>query len=838
MSTPRTLSLDGTDWTVYWLLPHEWEWRRVWEGDPPEAASRRLPAVVPGHAQDALLRAGQLPDPYVGLNSRLWEWTSERDWVFEKRFPVPGELSQHRLHLRFEGIDDSAHVFLNGVRVGAHTGQFAPVEWDVTEHVRPGAENHLLVVVERAPQVQGQIGRTSRERRWKSRFAYGWDWCARLVPVGLWDSVSLHATGPAWFRSVSVHTNLAIDRTEAAVSVVSEFGTAQQCQVLLVAEITQGGLPVATIQDPITLFRSDTSLVQSTTIPRVQLWWPNGAGRPSLYQLRMSIVGEENTLLDQRVLEFGVRQVDAVPCEGAPPDSLPYGLSVNGRRVWTQGWNWVPLDHLYGSASEARYERLLRLARDAGVNLLRVWGGGLLEKEAFYRLCDRLGIMVWQEFPLSSSGLDNEPPSDPAYLDYITGQAEAMLPRRRNHPSLVLWCGGNELTGPELQPLGSDHAALRELRASVETDDPQRLWLPTSPTGPRFLADPAHRGELHDVHGPWLWQGLREHPAFYDGIDPLLHSEFGCEGAADPGTLRAIFGGEPPPPDPADPVWMHHGGAWWLKRESVEAAFGPVDGAGVYARATRLLQAQGLQYAIEASRRRQWRCAGVLPWQLNEAFPNAVCTSAVDYYGRPKPAYYAVKRAYRTFHVSARVRTFAWAGEERFEADVWLHNHGEARTLLNVVATVTDLRGRELYQENLAGEAPENGSECVGDLSWRFPPEFRDVFLLCLEVIDEEGETLALNHYYLSRADEPALAPLLSAPATELQVAELDGGVGVRNAGPAVAVDVGISAGGSLVETSGFPLLPGAMRRVALGPARAETGPVRIGAWNAPERTL
>ncbi|HTE19637.1 MAG TPA: glycoside hydrolase family 2 TIM barrel-domain containing protein, partial [Armatimonadota bacterium] len=666
------------------------------------------------------------------------------------------------------------------------------------------------------------------------RFPNGWDWCMRLVPLGLWDSVSLLVTGPAWFRSVAVYTNLSTDRTEAALSIVSEFGARQQIHARVVVEITQEELPTTSLDDAVTLFQSDTALVQSTTIPRVRLWWPNGHGTQPLYEARLSLVDGSGKLLDRRTVRFGVRQVDAEPCEGAPEGALPYRLSVNGRKVWIKGWNWVPLDHLYGREAPERYERLLRLARDAHLNMLRVWGGGLLEKELFYRLCDRFGIMVWQEFPLSSSGIDNNPSSDPAYLESIRDAAEAMLPRRRNHPSLVLWCGGNELAADELKPLDNSHPTLAELRAAVETEDPQRLWLPTSPSGPHLEADPKHRGELHDVHGPWLWLGLRKHPQFYNEIDPLLHSEFGCEGAASSETLRYVFGGEPPPPGKSDPVWMHHGGAEWLHPESVEAAFGPVRDVEQFVRASQQLQAMGLQYAVEANRRRKWRCAGTLPWQFNESWPNVVCTNAVDYFGRPKPAYYAVKRAYNPFHVSAAFKSFAWEGEAQFEADIWLHNSRAERSLLNVVATIVDLQGREIYQENLAGEAPENAAENVGDLHWRFPLAFDQAFILLLEVIDEEGDTLARNAYLHSRAAAPAFAPFLGVAETSLEVDRQPAGVVIRNSGATVAVGVGVRTEGGAVEESDFPLPPGASRAVRLS---GGAGAVTVDAWNCPAQS-
>ncbi|MBI3911951.1 MAG: glycoside hydrolase family 2 protein [Armatimonadetes bacterium] len=839
MNTPQTFSLSGTDWQVYHLLPNEWLWRRVWERDPPEAASRRLPATVPGHVQQDLLAAGVLPHPWVGLNSHLWEWTSARDWVYTREFTPPAAMAGMQVRLRFEGVDSSAHVFLNGEPLGDHEGQFVPVEFDVTGRLRPGESNRLVVVVERAPEEQGQIGWTSRcrsPRGWKARFAYGWDGCPRLIPVGIWDDVSLVATGPVWFRDVAVYANLSTDQTEAALSVVSEFGVAQGMPVTVGVQIQDAGLPVVETQDPVTVFDEGTSLVQSLAIKRARLWWPNGHGDSHLYEAVLVLATRDGSrILDHRRVRFGLRRIEVLPCEDAPPDSLPYLLSVNGRRVWIKGWNWVPQDQFYARAAPERYERLLALARDAGVNMLRVWGGGLLEKEVFYDLCDRFGILVWQEFPLSSSGLDNEPPADPEYLDRITAQAEAMLPRRRNHPSLALWCGGNELTGSDLRPLDSGHPTLGALRNLVAVHDPQRLWLPTSPTGPRFSPDPACPEEGHDVHGPWRFLGLREHPAFYHTIRPLLHSAFGCEGATNPAALHFLSGNSPAalwPPDASNALWMHHGG-WWEQRAAVEAAFGPLSDLDTYVRASQLLQAMGLQVAVESHRRRKWHCAGVLPWQFNEPWPNAVCTHAVDWFGQPKPAYWAVRRAYRPVHVSARFTTFAWHGEKEFIAEIWLHNSGEALGLLTVAATISSLDGRVHVQDALAGDAPAHAARRIGELRWEFPTGFAAPFLLDLQVTDRAGEVIARNAYPFSAAPDPAFAPFLTAAPTALELERAVGGIRVRNAGECAALWVTLDHaddGFLSPEDNHFLLRPQEARALAV----REALPVRAVAWNAP----
>lgn len=832
LSSPRTFSLDGENWTVYSLPAGEWRERRVWEQAPPEAADR-IPAVVPGYVQEAVLRTGQAADPWVGSNAGQWAWIPERDWIYEKRFTAPADLAGVLAHLRFEGITDTAHVFLNGIQVGQHVGQFVPASWIVSDELLPGEENHLLVVVEHAPELDEPAGAVSRQRRLRARGPYGWPEYARLVPVGLPGSVSLVLTGYAWFDRIGIYTNVSLDKTEAAVSLVCEFKAVEQTPAIIHTEITQESLPVGTVEDQVRIF-GETAVVQSITMPRVQLWWPNGMGRQPIYQARFVLADLAGKALDYRTFRFGVRQMDATRCEDAPPDSPSYCLEVNRQPVWLKGWEWAPVDQGSASAIPEHYHRLLSLARDAGANLVRVPATAGQEGEAFYSGCDRFGLMVWQEFPLAGSAADGTPPADPQFLATLEEQAPAMVALRRTHPSLVFWSAGSglHLSAPDYAALGSDHPALAELRTAVETEDPQRIWFPVTPLTSDALAVPQGEGLVRSPE--WGWRGLVDHPQHANALDLQLHVGFGAESLADVETLRTLFGEQQPMLDPGHPVWQQYPGfAGHLAQ--ISDAFGVVEDLSAAIRASQLLQALALQYSIEADRRRQGRCAGVIPSVYNEPRPNALGAAAVDFFGRPKPAYYAVKRAYRSFHVSAAFRTFSWAGEAQFQADIWLHTDGPERSLLNVVATVIDLHGRELYQENLAGEVPENGCENVGDLYWRFPGDFSGAFILCLEVIDEEGETLARNHYPFSRAPEPAFRPYLTAPETRLDLRRTETGVEIENCGSSVALGVQLYAGEALIEDSAFPLVPGAIRYVRISdPAAA----IRASAWNAPEQAL
>ena len=459
----HNITLNGSDWRVLPMMPGEWEWKRVWEHPEQVYPSLWIPAQVPGTAQDDAHDAGLTPDFTHDLESRACEWTGERDWVYLKEFATPEAPAGGVVRLRFEGVDYACRVFLNGKHLGDHEGMYDAFEYDVTELLAREGPNRLVVVVEHAPREVGQIGRTSQVKIWKARFAYDWDWCVRLVPVGIWDSVSLLVTGPAYLTDVRVDTHLSEDLATAEVDIAATVAGNAPADMAVHSAVSLVGADGA--MEPL-LQHSNTPLLQHSNTPTLQhsiaaphLWWPNGYGEQPLYQAVVTLTAEDGEWLDGRRVTFGIRRVREVANDGAPEGALPYVVEVNGRRIFLKGWNWAPIHQLYGREMPERYERWLGLARDAHCNLLRVWGGGLLEKEVFYDLCDRFGILVWQEFIQSSSGVDNRPSESPEYLEYIRAQAEKMIPRRQHHPSLILWCGGNELMHDDWRPLDDTHPA-------------------------------------------------------------------------------------------------------------------------------------------------------------------------------------------------------------------------------------------------------------------------------------------------------------------------------------------------------------------------------------------
>lgn len=489
-----------------------------------------------------------------------------------------------------------------------------------------------------------------------------------------------------------------------------------------------------------------------------ELWWPNGMGEQRLYDAGGFQVGFRTIAIDG------------------------YRVAVNGTPMPIRGWNWVPLDALYGVPRPEKLEHLLSLAARANVNLIRVWGGGLIETPEFYELCDRLGLLVWQEFVQSSSGIESVPSDEASFVETMAADAREIVPRRRRHPSLAIWCGGNELDGDDSTPV---LAALQEVVAEL---DPERTWLPTSPVGEQ------------DVHGPWEHQGLRKHPEHYDSRTSLLHSEFGVEGMTNRRALVALIDdGERWPADRSNPVYEHLG-AWWNNAPLVQELFGSrIEDVETMRRCSQWLQYEGLRYAVEATHRRG---AGTIPWQFNEPYPNAWCTTAVDHRGDAKPAYYAVARAYGDGHPTAQFATWAWGGGR------------EARATVSGPARFVDLDGRVVAEVE------------TGEISAPLDAFANDVFLLDL------GPS---SRYVMTRTAD--LAPLLDLPRAELDVVADSNYRVLRNTSATVALGIVLEdarrydePGWVRFSDNVFDVLPGEERRIEIeGPV----GELRIEGWNA-----
>ncbi|MGE5598126.1 MAG: hypothetical protein ACM3XS_01945, partial [Bacteroidota bacterium] len=416
--------------------------------------------------------------------------------------------------------------------------------------------------------------------------------------------------------------------------------------------------------------------------------------------------------------------------------------------------------------------------------------------------------------------------------------------------SLAVWCGGNELCGGDGKPATGNEPVLRLLGAAAAELDPDRPFWPSSPSGPVFGLDLAaldrDGAALHEVHGPWHYLGPREQYELFNRSTALFHSEFGVPGAMSRRSLaKCLSARHRWPPDETNPVWCHHG-AWWLTRRPVEEIFGPVDDLGRYVQASQYLQAEGLRYALEANRRRQYRCSGSIPWQLNEPWPNATCTSAVDYYTEPKMAYYYAALANRPFHLSAACRSQAWAPGERWRVEIWAHNERETPIETTIRARLRDLAGEVLaaavYPARVAGDA----SVPIGEMTWEIPAGYAGVFHLSLEADGPDGGRVR-NDYLYSSAGPPLLAPLFTLAVADCQARLNATGPGAGlltlvNCGPVTALFAAIEASEptNLYVQGNYQLLaPGEEGAIRVSwNTDGEVPELFMTGWNLPTRAL
>jgi len=843
--------LDGVDWTVEGFLGLDSALRAAALEDAGERPAA-FAASVPGSILDDVRRAGLVTDPYVGTGSLAAEWVPERAWVYRRRVDTPALAAGERLWLSFDGLDHAGEVFWDGVSVGRNEGMFVPFELDLTERLRGArAGSHsLAVVVDPAPESEPQMGRTSRVRHHKSRMTYGWDFSPRMVHQGLWRSVRVDVAGPARILDAWARPRLSADLRTAEVEITVALDAADPQTLRLEAELY--GATSGRVESKVAVPAGPTEAVLRLEVRNPALWWPNGSGDPIVHWVVVRCTGDDG-LLDEASVPLGFRTIERVPNEGARGDARPWTWVVNGRRIYVRGWNWVPVDVQYGVSRPPKLAHLLRLARDANVNLLRVWGGGLIESEDFYAACDAHGILVWQEFAQSSSGFGSVPASDSEFVERMAREAAAIVPLRRNHPSLAAWCGGNELAGAD-RPLDDDAPVLGALREVVARLDPDRVWLPTSPSGPGFLnrldlieADP---DGLHDVHGPWEHQGLAGQHELYDRGTALFHSEFGVEGMTNRRTHEALVpAADRWPPTRANPVYRHLGD-WWINEPLVQASFGGrLADLESLRRASQHLQADGLGYAVEANRRRAFRNSGSIPWQLNESFPNAWCTSAVDHHGDPKPAYYAVRRAYAPIVVAASFARAAWGGAQRFAATVWAWSDRDAIPGATCVARVVGAEGTQVARATFGAKDLGDRPARLGELAVDTP--LPAVFVLDLVLLAADGRCLATNRYLLSGTDD--LGPLLDVGPAQVEASVDRAGdrweVRLRHGGGPAALGLRLedarpidSAGWAEMDDGHVVLLPGESRSIAVRWADDAGGTIprqlRLGGWNVADEVL
>ncbi|MBK8856130.1 MAG: hypothetical protein IPN11_00135 [Opitutaceae bacterium] len=566
--------LSDCQWTLTGYAPDTWRGLAgTGLGAPSLPEIAPMPARVPASVQQLLLEQGVIPDWNHNLDSRAAEWIEHRNWVFSTTLPQARFAAGPVRRLRCAGLDAAGWVCCNSQLIGRFDNGFTEHVFDLSA-LPPATEYALQIIFDLPPRWLGQFNHTSQIKDWKARFNYTWDWQPRVVQIGIWDRITLE---------VGDGRELADMRCALAPAGFTLFGSAP------------GEVEVQLLDGDRCLLEAKvapTALAAGATFDHlpVEAWWPNREGPQKTYRLSVRLAAATdpscNTMRynadraadDGWTRTIGFKDVTWQACKGAPAGADPWLCVVNGRPVFLQGVNWTPIRPNYADLTLADYEARIRTYADMGCNVLRVWGGAFLEKEFFYDLCDRYGLLVWQEFPFSSSGIDNWPPEDPMVIAGAQPLVRSYIARRQHHASLLCWCGGNELQGGlDGGKIGTGipatiaHPLLAMMAREVAAMDSGRRFLVTSASGPRFTADEKDFGKgLHwDVHGPW-WPAAQ---SYWDGDDSLFRSEVGAAGASPMDILeRYNAPGGLLPLDESNPQWRRFG--FWIQSKEFQEANG------------------------------------------------------------------------------------------------------------------------------------------------------------------------------------------------------------------------------------------------------------------------
>ena len=638
------ISLNGT-----WQLRGKRQ-----EGTPTDEVF--LDATVPGCVQLDLSAAGYLPaDLYMGENILATQKYEDYEWWYTTTFTSP--VHKENAYLVFEGVDCIAHYYLNGQKIGDSENMFISHEFEAGPYLKDG-ENTLMVHIE-SPVVAAHYMDHTIEGyiTWstapvttairKAAHGYGWDIMPRAVTSGLWREVRLEVRDPIYFSQLYICATT--QRCDCLYELACRWGQMQDVEIEL-----EGGCGNSTFSARQKLTTSKAGYIP-LHIPDPKLWWPYGYGEANVYDV-VARIYQNGALVHEETTSFGIRDVVLDRTDITDGKNGRFRFLVNGVEVMCKGSNWVPLDAFHCRDAQ-RYDTALALAKDVGCNTLRCWGGNVYEEHKFYDFCDRNGIMVWQDFAMACSLY----PQNARFEALICQEAEAVIRKLRNHPSIILWAGDNEVDVMSVE-FGIDPSGNRITREFlprvVRCNDRLRPYLPSSP----FVSDAVYRSaSLRSCPEDHVW-GPRDYfkSSFYKDSPAHFISEIGYHGCPDLESIKKFITPEK--------VWPYHNNSEWILHSSdqkgcdyrvmlmekqVRQLFGEVPTTPEdYILASQISQAEAKKYFIERMRVGRPKKSGIIWWNLLDGWPQ-FSDAVVDYYFTKKLAYRYIQRSQAPFCIIA-----------------------------------------------------------------------------------------------------------------------------------------------------------------------------------------
>ena len=690
---------------------------------------------VPGDVHRTLLDESMIPDPFWSENYKDCDWVSRCDWLIYRDFTVAPSLKGKKLELVFDGIDTYSSVRLNGRLLGNTDNMFLGYVFDVTDLICFDGSNRLEVEICSTRStidkrdITGYFACFNVERIFSRRVQcqFGWDWAPNLLSVGIWQDVCLQVVTSGTIEDVYVRGD---DQGHAFFDIKTDALTADAAgtgssNLFLDLEISGDG---QTFQKRVPV-KGQKNFID-LHVPNPKLWWPNGYGDAALYTYAI-VLKEGDRVLDTYEGRFGFRTVELIQ-EPLDNDKRSFRFEINGRPIFCMGANWVPAHCFTGCIKDETYRHLLTLTKDANLNTLRVWGGGMYENDIFYDLCDEMGILVWQDFMFACGDI---PDDDPGFVEDVIQEFKYQVKRLRNHPSIFHWCGGNEKTGAFGKLIKRGDLITKVIAPGIVRDYiPMASYTPSSPFSYTDIANDSRSGDTHGgTYEEAFADDIKKFRKHIDQKQAVFMSEFGLHGPPVIRSLKKFM--------PNDSLWPLNG-IWeshvqdnpynsipetfvQIQQACAEQLFYKPENISDFVKTAGTFYAEYLYAEFQHHRRRLPENSGAMIWMLNDCWP-AANWSVVDFYGRPKQAYYALKRACKPVMLSFK--------EKGTKIELYLTNNSLSEVKGDValyLQTVDGSVNHLLAQSTVSIQTHDSGVVLAGDRS-NLPTEVKDCFLVAV----------------------------------------------------------------------------------------------------------
>ena len=709
---------------------------------------------VPSVVQQSLYENGLIPHPYLGTVENELLWISDHPWDYGLRFDADRDLlDKEYIELVFDGIDTYAEVSLNGEKLFFADNQFRTWKHEVKDLLKE-KDNLLEVHFIRYDSTQLALYEQHQPKlpekyavSRKAPYQHGWDWAPKYKNVGIWKPVKLVGWNEARLENAYIVTQSA-NAERAELSLHLDVESNEDKDITIEVGVSTGSTTLASRSLSLSKGRQHTVL--PITLDNPQLWWPSEMGKQPLYDFEV-VLKKGDKVLDSKQFKSGIRTFEMVD----EPDSIgrAFYFKVNGVPMYAKGANYVPEEMIETWMNADNTMSLLRQAKDAHFNMLRVWGGGIYPSDDFFNICDSLGILVWQDFMYAGTMY----PYDEAFLENARIEAEEQVKRLASHPSLALWCGGNEISEgyynwgwqKSLNWSEEDDKAIKAgydrlfegiLPQAVAQYDGTRPYWPSSPSKGWGRPESLTEG---DVHYWGVWWGEQPYEMYREKVG-RFNSEYGYQSYPDYQTLLKIAQGEPLSKD-AEVIAAHqkHARGTQLIDDFVKRYYPDIQPKDFeeYVHLSQLSQAYGMEIAIEAHRTAKPYNMGTLYWQLNDAWP-VTSWSSIDYYGNPKVFHERLKTLFAPVLLSLDWKDYGVFVTSDLMRDI----NGE------LVVKVLDPENHVLFEQKvkMQMEANENRRYTVEGLSECLKNADLHKVYVKLALTEDETLTAERKCYYFS----------------------------------------------------------------------------------------